>query len=230
MGSRGLEGTLVIGGPVNLEPITGTLDMWESGIRQGMLANLQQEHGALFTADGEPVIGYGGDEHTIHLDDRVLNLEGGTFTHYHPDPNFGGTLSMADLGVLAQSKLGELRAVSSTGQLYSVKAGQNADREGLARWIKMNRKLAQRNFEKSYDAALKAATTPLKSGPHKGQVKLVNRQTGKVIYRNPMTPQQAATYARQFSTGMFDRMYQKALTNFGFTYTATKAGKNAVKW
>lgn len=222
----GATGGIVVkeSGEVNFEPITSSVSAWESGIRNNEVqANI--EHGALFDSNGNPIIGYRGDEHSVAVDNRVLNLTDGSFTHYHPDKTFGGTLSMADLGVFAKSQLKELRAVSNSGQLYAVRAGENVDREGLAKWVRTNNALSQKNFERSYRSALKQATTPLKSGPHKGQVKLVNRTTGKVVYRDPMTKAQAVRYARQYSTGMFDRMYQKALSKYGVTYVATKAGK-----
>jgi hypothetical protein len=41
-----------------------------------------------------------------------------------------------------------------------------------------------------------------------------------------MTQQQAVNYARAYSVGMFDRMYGKALSRYGVTYTSTKAGRN----
>lgn len=210
-------------GQIKMEPITGRVGEWERSIRSGE-STQNIEHGALFDKNGEPIVGYQGDRHSVAIDQRVLNSDG-TFTHYHPDRDFGGTLSMADLKVFARSNLSELRAVSNQGQLYSIKANADVDRKGLAKWVKANQRLAQQNFERSYESALKAATTPLKSGPHKGQIKLENRRTGKVTYRQPMTPQQAQRYARQYSVGMFDRMYGKALSRYGVTYTSTKAGR-----
>ncbi len=226
----GATGTYVprTSGKVEYEPITGTLQKWEAGIRRNQVQE-DREHGALFDRNGEPIIGYRGTRHSVAVDRRVLDNEGASFTHYHPDRSFGGTLSMQDLKVFASSKLGSLRAVSNQGQLYSITAGQNVDRQGLAKWVRANQKLAQQNFRRSYDSAIKAATTPLKSGPHKGQVKLVNRRTGQVVYRDPMTPQQAQSYARQYSVGMFDRMYSKQLSKFGVTYTSTKGGKGRTR-
>ena len=210
-------------GSVQFEPLSGGVRDWENTLRRGEVAP-DIEHGALFDRDGNPIVGYRGEPHSVAIDQRVLQSDG-TFTHYHPDRSFGGTLSMQDLKVFARSNLNELRAVSGQGQLYSIKAGADVDRQGLAKWVRANQKLAQRNFESSYRSALKQATTPLKTGPHKGQIKLVNRTTGKVTYRDPMTPQQAMRYARQYSVGMFDRMYSKALSKYGVTYTATKGGQ-----
>lgn len=218
MGSVGI----VFGTP-QYEPVTGTLRDWERYIRQGNNSDI--EHAALFSQTGEPIIGYKGDEHSVTLDkEHITNSQGGILTHIHPDNDFGGTLSMQDLSMFANSDLSELRAISEQGQLYSISAMRGLDREGLARWVKTNRKLMQKNFAKSYKSAYKSATTPLKSGPNAGKIKLVNRRTGKTIYRNPMTPEQAARYARQYSVGAFDRMYQKNLAQFGVKYTSKKSG------
>lgn len=213
----------ILFGDPNFEPIRGTLQEWESYTRQGN--DSQVEHAALFSANGEPIVGYGGDEHSVAVDKQhITNSQGGILTHIHPNNDFGGTLSMQDVWLFANSDLSELRAVSEQGQVYSIKANNNLDRDKLKKWVNTNKKLMQKNFVSSYKSALKQATTPLKSGPHKGQIKLVNRRTGKVVYRQPMTPEQAARYARQYSVGAFDRMYKKNLSKFGVTYTSTKAG------
>ena len=211
---------------IKYEPLAGRIGEFENPYRRGDVEH-DIEHGALYTETGEPIVGYQGDRHSVAVDRRVLEVPNATFTHFHPDKSFGGTLSMQDLKVFARSNLKELRAVSNQGQLYSIRSNGNVDRKGLSQWIRSNQKLAQRNFESSYKSALKQATTPLKSGPHKGEIKLVNRNTGAVTYRQPMTPQQAVNYARAYSVGMFDRMYGKALSRYGVTYTATKAGRNS---
>lgn len=235
MGATGATGIL-IGGDVERFPLAGTnLTLDKAEYRQGkefeqndLIKSLSdggtKEYGVLLDADGVPYMAYKGEEHSVHIGDEVLN-SGGTFTHYHPDKDFGGTLSIQDLKVFAKSNLKELRAFSKQGQMYSVKAGPNADREGLLRWAKMSGKLQQQNLNKSYAAALKAATTPLKSGPNKGKIKIKNPRTGKTVYREPMTDKQAQAFARQWSVGSYDRMYKKNLEKYGFTYTATKAGK-----
>jgi len=220
MGSTGAKGILV-GGDVKREPLIGAVGDFENYIREGGKGDV--EHGALYDANGEPIIGYVGDADSVNVDDRVLNLQDGSFTHYHPDKDFGGTLSMQDLKVFADSQLKELRAVTSQGYLYKITANKNIDRDGLRKWVNKNQKLAQKNFESAYRSALKAAVTPLKSGPNKGKVKLVNKKTGKATYRKPLTPKQAVAYARKYSVQMFDRMYNKALSKYGLKYTATKS-------
>ena len=217
MGSSGI----LTSGPFNQIPVTGTLEDWEKSTRAGQ--DRKTETATFFTMSGEPITGFGGDEHSVHVDPRYLQVDGGILTHNHPDNDFGGTLSMQDVKVFAKSNLSEIRAYSEQGYSYSLKAGKNADKDALLRWVKVNQKQMQKNFIRSYESAYKQATTPLKSGPHAGQVKLVNRRTGKVVYRQPMTDAQAVRYARQYSVGAFDRMYQKNLSKFGFTYTSTKA-------
>ena len=206
---------------IKFEPITGGVNDFENVIRTGKV-KADIEHGALYDKDGNPIIGYSGEKHFVPVDSRVLKTVDGSFTHYHPDKAFGGTLSMADLSVFAKSKLSELRAVTSQGYLYSVQATPDLDRTKLSKWINKNQKLAKKNFDASYRSALKKATTPLKSGPNKGKVKLTNPATGKTIYRKPMTPKQAENFARKYSVQMFDRMYKKHLAKLGIKYTATK--------
>ena len=213
---------------IRREPIKGNINEWENSLRRGDI-ELDREHAALYDKDGKPIVGFQGDRHSVAIGKEINNPDGVTMTHYHPDKSFGGTLSMQDIRVFATTPIREIRAVSGQGQLYSLKAGPNVDRAGLAKWVQSNQKLAQKNFNNSYKSALKQATTPLKSGPHKGQIKLTNRVTGKVTYREPMTKQQAINYARTYSVGMFDRMYGKALSRYGVTYTATKAGRNSEK-
>ena len=217
MGSSGI----LLGGSFKQIPVTGTLEDWEKSTREGR--DKTTETATFFTQSGEPITGFMGDEHSVHIDPKYLQVSGGVLTHNHPDNDFGGTLSMQDIKIFADSQLSEIRAYTEQGQAYSLKVGKNADRDALKRWVKTNQKLMQQNFARSYKSAYKQATTPLKSGPHKGQIKLVNRRTGKIVYRQPMTDAQATRYARQYSVGAFDRMYQKNLSKFGFTYTATKA-------
>ena len=217
-GSKGI----LVGGVVKMEPLSGGVGDFENYLRQGG-GNVDVEHGALYDENGEPIVGYLGEEHSVNVDGRVTKTENGTFTHFHPNNDFGGTLSMQDLKVFAKSKLKEVRAVSRQGYLYKIEANKNADRDGLRKWINKNQKLAQKNFESAYNGAIKAATTPLKSGPNKGKVKLVNKSTGKVVYRNPMTPEQAQKFARKYSVQMFERMYNKALSKYGVKYTGTKS-------
>jgi len=228
-------GGIVVGGNVKHLVVTGkpTIDEWElrakdetkeKGFGQGRVETL-----AIFDKDGNFMQAYEGDRHSVNIDPKILNAketEGASVTHLHPNNALGGTLSLTDLKTFAQSNWKELRATTKQGQLYSIVASENADREKLAKWVNSKKSILEKNFNKSYDRALKAATTPLKSGPHKGMVKLVDGSTGKVTYRPPMTPKQAYAYARQYSVGMFDRTYSKNLEKIGFKYVATKAGKN----
>ena len=242
MGSLG-EGVYV-GGNVKHLPISEDIRAWEArslkeaqeGVGHGKV-----ETGALFDKNGNPIDAYLGTEHSVAIDPKKLNApetEGATFTHLHPDDSFGGSLSITDIHTFARSNWGQLRATSKQGQVYSITATENADREGLRKWAQSKAKLYQKNFNNAYDSALKQATTPLKSGAHKGKVKLVTRtnvtdpKTGerktvkKVTYRDPMTPAQADKYARTYAVGMFDRTLAKNLEKFGFKYVKTKGGKS----
>ena len=233
MGSLGTrdEG-LHVGGKVTHLPITENIRQWE----QRSLKEAQQgvghgkvETAAIFDKNGKPLDAYLGTRHSVGIESSKLKApetEGATMTHLHPDDNFGGTLSMTDVHLFSRSNWGEIRATSKQGQLYSIKAGPNADREGLRKWAQSKAKMYQKNFDNSYKSALKKATTVLKSGPHKGQIKLTDPKSGKVTYRQPMTPAQADKYARTYAVGMFDRTYEKNLPKFGFTYTKTKGGRS----
>lgn len=206
-------------------PIEQGLREWEARSRREAERGVGEgkvETAAIFDNDGNPITAYLGDRHSVGFEPKMLNVEGATFTHLHPDNNFGGTLSLQDLKVMARSKWSELRATSKQGQLYSIKANANANREGLRKWINSNEKLLQKNFRNSAESAYRNATTPLKSGPNKGKVKL-NLPNGTVKYVEPMTKQQARAYARQYSVGLFERAYRKNLSKFGFEFTKTKS-------
>lgn len=226
-------GGIKIGGNVKhlaVDTDKTTLSNWEARTKKEAegIGGGKVETAALFDKNGKAIDAYIGDAHQVNIDPKKLNnpeTEGATFTHLHPNNALGGTLSLQDLKVFAKSNWGEMRATSKQGQLYSIKANPNADREALLKWVNSKSKILNKNFRASYDRALKAATTPLKSGPHKGEVKLVDRTTGRTVYRKPMTPQQAYSYARQYSVGLFDRTYGKNLKKMGFDYIATKAGK-----
>ena len=207
-------------------PIEGSIRDWENRVQNQGIGGGNVETAAVFDRNGNPLGAYLGERHSVSFRPQDLQIEGATFTHFHPNPSFGGTLSLQDLKVFARSKWDEIRAYTGQGKLYSVKAGSNVDREGLSKWIKSHEKLLQKNFAQSYNSALKNATTELKSGPHAGKVKL-RQPDGSYKYVNPLTPKQAAAYARTYSVGMFDRAYKKALSKYGVIYTSTNAGKNA---
>ena len=217
----GASGILITSEP-NFEPITGDMGDWESALRRGDV-NPNIEHAAYFDKNGNPVIGFEGDEHSVGIDRKhIFDVPGGTMTHYHPDKDFGGTLSMQDLWLFAKSGWDEMRAVTSQGYAYSVKANAKTNKKGLEKWVNSKKKLMQRNFNRAYAASIRQATTPLKSGPNKGKVKLVNHTTGKVTYRKPMTKAQATKYARTYATNMFDASFKKNLKKFGVKYDKAK--------
>ena len=187
--------------------------------------------GLLFDKNGNPIVGFYGEKGNtmstsqINVDPKYKNVEGAIFSQTYTDNLFGGTVTPHDLEQLARSKWGGINTSSKQGQMYSVVAGENADRQGLLNFLKSKRKLLNKNFNASFKRSYKSAITPLKSGPNKGKVRLVDSTTGKSVYRDPLTKQQALRYARQYATGLYDRTWEKNLKKFGFTYNATKAGK-----
>lgn len=209
----------------NILPITQTIREWERRVQNQGIGGGKVETAAVFDANGNPIGAYIGNRHSVGFRPTDLDLEGVTFTHFHPDKNFGGTLSMQDLKMFAQSKWKEMRAYTAQGQLYSVRANNDVNREGLSKWIKSHEKILRKNFANSYMSALKNATTVIQSGAHAGKVKL-NQPNGKPKYVEPLTKAQAAAYARTYSVGMFERTYKKNLSKFGITFTKTKGGQS----
>lgn len=228
----------------NRLPISGNIRQWErrtlNEINQGPEEG-RVEVAAMFDTSGNPIDAYVGDRHSVSFDVRKLNApetEGATFTHMHPNSNFGGTLSLQDLKVFARSNWGEMRAYTKQGQLYSIKANENVDREGLKKWLNSKESIIKKNFAQSYEKALNDAQKTLKSGPNAGKVKIIDKVTKrtdkngkertKIIYKyvKPMTDAQAAAYARQVSVGSIERAYRNGLAQFGVTFTKTKGGKS----
>ena len=248
MGARG-KGIVIARNTDKIQkyPITGSqsIDQWEfrntsEFKKNNSMVNMlseggKNEYAVLADDKGIPYMAYKGERHSVPLDKSAIQSSG-TLTHYHPNPGLGGTLSMQDLKVFAQSNLKGIRAFAQQGQLYSLTAGPNADRKGLLNWVKKNQKLQYDNFAKSYDSAYKNATTTFKDKKGNEYIKIRVRQivdtpqgpkqVTKVVKRAPMTKKQAAAYARQYSVGQYDRMYKKALDKFGFNYVSTKAGRN----
>ena len=169
---------------------------------------------------------YEGNYHGVSVRPEELDKSGWTVTHYHPGNRFGGTLSMQDVRFFTNSQLGEVRAVTRQGWSYSLKAGPNADRKGFNAWAKRADNVLKKNFARSYDAAAKRAA--------EGRTVMKRSPSGKIYYTYKrdangnivkMNSDQAATYARQVSVGLYDRTLQKNAEKYGFTYTKTKSKK-----
>lgn len=223
MGSSGIK---VSFDSANLRPIPiqgGLREQEYSRTVQG----LDHEQFMLFDRDGNPVKGFDGDRHSVSVDNDTLRIDGNGY-HNHPDPGWGGTLSMTDIGLFARSQMQSLSAIDQQGNTYTIRDKGNGDRAGLAKWVNKNRQLLNKNFQQAYRKQLKQLTTPLKSGPHKGMVKVQvqKRVNGKLVtktsYQKPMTPEQADRVTRQITTGMYERAYAKAFDKYGFTYVTGK--------
>lgn len=243
MGSSGIKmggNTIVRRAPIATS-ITKVSDVENKGMGDVFGEGDGNEYAVTFDSNGEIVGAYLGNEHSVGIDNNALNIPGGVLTHRHPDNKFGGTLSMQDLKVLAKSQLGEIRAFSTQGQVYSVVAGPNADKAKLLSWVNKNQGILNKNFQNSYRSSYRNArgfkidangnrvSTVIKTGKNAGKVKIASgRVNGRTQYKyvNPMTPQQADKYARTYSVGQYERAYRKALSQYGFTYNKTKS-KNA---
>lgn len=227
-------------GSIQELPITsqGDLDAWErANKRQGI------EYAVVLDENGKPMTAFSGDEHSVGLHPRVLDWEGVTFTHNHPDKYFGGSFSTTDLNTFAKSKWAEMRADTAQGKTYILRATPNSDREGLLKYTNSQAKFLAKNFKNSYKSALKNAAKTYTDKDGKKYIKLktlVKDKNGnvqyyengkpktKIVKRPPMTPAQADKYAREYSVGLYDRTYKKNLEKFGFEYIVknSKAGSN----
>ena len=209
-------------------PITsqGDLDAWERENRKKGI-----EYAVVLDKDGKPLTAFSGDEHSVGIRPEVLDWEGVTFTHNHPDKSFGGTFSTTDLNTFAKSKWAEMRADTGQGVTYIIKETPNSDKQKLLNYTRSQGKLLAKNFRNSYESALKKATTVYKDKNGNEYVKLkVLGKDGKIktVKRPPMTPAQADKFARQYAVGLYDRTYEKNLKKFGFDYVVkkSKAGSN----
>ena len=242
MGSTGYSGSgdLIIGGGNIMElPVAGKMyrDDYINGLLQrgnkaqsnNPLTNAPHEEMYIFDKNGTALAGFTGGSGSVSIRGNTLQYEGAEGYHNHPG-SFGGTLSLTDLKTFSQSKWSSITAVDAQGRQYTVKAGANANREGLRKWATNQGRVLERNIQNSYKKTVTQATTPLKSGPHKGMAKISvtkRNANGKTVtktsYIKPMTPAQADKLGRQVATGMFDRAYKKNIAKFGFTYTKKNA-------
>lgn len=228
MGSGGVK---LVGekGNVKMFPIAqgkNTVADVEKSWRDGTngFGNPNVEYAVVYDPNsGEIPVVYQGDAHHVNVRAEEGEKEGYTLTHFHPDKNFGGTLSTTDIRTLTSTKLGEIRAVTRQGITYGLRAGSNANRAGMNAWAKRSNNILQKNFNNSYASALQRA--------REGRTVRHVSPSGKVTWRYnrdaqgnviKMTPAQAAKYARTYSVGMYDRAIRKAAEQYGFTYYKKK--------
>ena len=170
-------------GSIQELPITsqGDLDAWErANKRQGI------EYAVVLDENGKPMTAFSGDEHSVGLHPRVLDWEGVTFTHNHPDKYFGGSFSTTDLNTFAKSKWAEMRADTAQGKTYILRATPNSDREGLLKYTNSQAKILAKNFKNSYKSALQNAAKTYTDKDGKKYIKLktlVKDKSGNVQYR-----------------------------------------------
>ena len=205
----GLGGGLRLGARrIKAVPITDSVDEWESGSR---MTSPSIEYAAVFDKNGNPIGAYQGDSNSVGLPLSVRDVEGGILTHNHPGMEMGGTFSSADVNLMAKSKLSQIRAVETNKNgkgsktTYILRATPNANREKLASFVKGKAAMMQRNFDKSYVAALNRA------------------KAGKVAGVNPNSKTQIATYARQYALGKMNNYWKKNVGKFGFEYVVKKS-------
>ena len=223
-------GGIKVGGNVRMLPIaqgnTTVADLERDWMNRtgSVFSRGDREYAVVYDPNsGEIPVVYEGDRHSVNVRPLDTEREGATLTHFHPDRRFGGTLSTQDLRMFTNSQLAEIRAVTSSGQVFGVRAGANANRQGLSNWLRSRNNVLQRNFRQSYTAAMRRAlegrTVRHVSPTGKISWTLRRDSNGNVVRMNR---EQALAYARQVSTGAYDRAYRNALERFGFTYYKRK--------
>ena len=120
MGSAGVN-LVGAGGDVTMFPIAqgkNTVKDVEASWRNGTngFGSPDVEYATVYDPkSGEISVVYQGDRHSVNVRASEGDKEGFTLTHFHPDKNFGGTLSITDIKTLTSTKLGEVRAVTRQG-------------------------------------------------------------------------------------------------------------------
>jgi hypothetical protein len=210
MGSRG---SITVGGG-NVNPIT--TQNWTLQETEGHDRRQDHEFGSVFNDKDRMVMRFEGNEGSVGVTQEALQVEGGTFTHNHPDNYFGGTFSDADLRVFAKSKWKELRASAGTGNgeyNYIIRARDNMtakDRKNLAGFIKGHSNVVNKNYVNSYKAANKRFTNQL--------MKRYDAQIKNGTVKRSDILAQARGQARQYAIGTITRYYKKHLAKFNVDY------------
>lgn len=210
MGSRG---SITVGGG-NVNPIT--TQNWTLQETEGHDRRQDHEFGSVFNDKDRMVMRFEGDKGSVGISNEALQIEGGTFTHNHPDNYFGGTFSDADLRVFAKSKWKELRASAGTGNgeyNYIIRARDNMtakDRKNLAGFIKGHSNVVNRNFNNSF-----------KSAYNKFSKRLLKQNEARInsgATTRSEVLKQARGEARQYAIGTITRYYKKHLAKFNVDY------------
>ena len=188
--------------PIDLSTVKGkSLQEIEDRIR-----HLDHEEAFIFDKNGNLINGVSGGTGSVDIPMNWFNEEGATITHGHPigDRNFGGTLSFADVDVMAHSKWKEMRAAASgQGEMnYIVRRTSHSNSTGLQSRVAADTPKMKANLQKTF---LEAYTKAIKNGK----------------------PKKSAMHeAAQRAAGEVDRYWATVLPQFGFEYITRKKGYN----
>jgi len=134
----------------------GNLEETERAIRDRAV-----EYIAMFNGiDQSPVAAYRGNKHSVAFP-ASLDISGMTLTHNHPNKNWGGTLSYADVHNLLRGNVRSMRAVGRQGEGgYVFRQGNNPDAQGLYNRVAADRGSLDTRMRAASDAATAAGRSP----------------------------------------------------------------------
>lgn len=188
--------------PVDISKIKDkSLQGIENKIRQ-----LKHEEAYIFDKNDKLVAGASGGNSSVGIPNNWGNLDGATVTHGHPvgKYNFGGTLSMADANLMANTKWGEMRAAASgKGEYnYIMKRTSKSDNSGLKNRIAKDSKNMEKNiadtYKKSYNKAIASGKSESK----------------------------ARHESAQKAVGLMQSYWRKTLPQYGFVFVTPKKEYN----
>lgn len=126
------------------------LDTTISGA-ESRIIGLDHEQLVVIGRDGYVRAVVDGGEHSVGITaNAAQHIRGNIVTHNHPN---GGTFSPADVISAGRTGAGEIRAASKRyGKTYSLKAGKNANGNGLANAMRKSEKRLTAQWQKKLDS------------------------------------------------------------------------------
>ena len=129
---------------------------------ENRIRKLKHEEAYIFDKNDKLIAGASGGNSSVGIPNNWKKLDGATVTHGHPvgNYNFGGTLSMADVNIMASTKWSEMRAsANGKGEYnYIMKRTSQSDNSGLKNRIARDSKNMEKNivntYKKSYNKAI----------------------------------------------------------------------------
>lgn len=167
---------------------------------EAQIRDRSREHALIYEDLGEsPIAASKGNRHSVSVPTDLLNSKM-SLTHNHPDSNFGGTFSTADIAVGTAHNLKSIRAAGKEGTYY-LKPGKNADPRGFARRVARDEDMLERRMARE------------------------SRKISKRVEKGELTWQQAYKMARTVTVGKIHEYYKKVAPKYGYTYGRQKLNK-----